>query len=72
MKYAAQEREWVRRILVTLTPTERQEYERLMAQARGNARTGRKYDALRAKVAEMVKARSRALLAPAPGGEGEA
>lgn len=52
--YPAQELRWVREILVRLTPDERTEYERRMREASGHHSTGKKYDILKAEVAEEV------------------
>jgi len=54
VKYRAQERAWVRRILCRLTPEQRQRYEAAMQVAPGHWRTGKKYDALKAEVAERI------------------
>jgi hypothetical protein len=56
MKYGATERRWVARILATLTPAERAEYERRCAEGgRRHHSTGRLYDRERARIAEQVK-----------------
>lgn len=52
--HPAQERRWVRAILARLTPEERAEYERRMRDESGHHATGKKYDGLKARVAEAV------------------
>lgn len=50
----ANERDWVRAILVRLTPGQRKRYEMEMAQTEGHPNSGKKYDDLKAKVAERI------------------
>ena len=54
MRYAATERKWVKQVLARLTPEERVEYERRMKAAPGHHASGKKYDGLKAEVAEAV------------------
>ena len=54
VKYKANERAWVMRLLARLSPEERAEYERRMRETPGHHRTGKKYDSLKARVAEEV------------------
>jgi hypothetical protein len=56
MKYAAQERAWVRRILVRLTPAERAQYEAECRIAPRHYASGRLYDWGRAQIAERILA----------------
>lgn len=55
MKYKATERAWVRRLLASLTPDQRQRYEAAMRLEPGHHRSGKKYDGLKARVAERIK-----------------
>jgi hypothetical protein len=52
--YAAQERAWVARILARLTTEQRVRYVVEMRQQSGHAHSGKKYDNLRAAVAERI------------------
>lgn len=54
MKYRANERNWVMRLLARLTDDERTEYEKRMRAATGHFRTGKKYDGQKARIAEQV------------------
>lgn len=55
MKYKANEREWVRRILARLTPEQRERYEEECANATDlRHRNGKLYDRARAKIAERI------------------
>ena len=54
MKYRATERAWVMRLLARLTPEQRRRYEAAMREAPGDYRTGKKYDWLKAQVAERI------------------
>ena len=54
MKYKAYERSWVMRLLARLTSDQRKRYESEMAKELGHWRTGRKYDGLKAEVAERI------------------
>ena len=53
MKYAANERAWVRRILARLTPDQRERYEE-KCQMAPRHRNGRLYDVSRAAIAERI------------------
>jgi hypothetical protein len=53
MKYKAQEREWVRRILARLTPEQRERYEEACMTAPRH-RNGKLYDEARAAIAERI------------------
>lgn len=54
MKYKATERAWVMRLLARLTPAERQQYETEMRRQPGHYHSGKKYDGLKAEIAERV------------------
>jgi hypothetical protein len=54
-RYCAGERSWVARLLASLTAAEREEYERRIAAAPGHHNSGKKYDSLKAQIAERVK-----------------
>ena len=54
MKYKATERGWVMRLPARLTPAQRARYEAEMAKRPGDYRTGKKYDRLKAEVAERI------------------
>ena len=54
VKYKATERQWVMRLLARLTPAQRVRYESEMARQPGHYRSGKKYDGLKAKVAERI------------------
>ena len=54
MKYKATERGWVMRLLARLTPAQRARYEAEMAKRPGDAHSGKKYDHLKAEVAERI------------------
>lgn len=54
MKYCAQERAWVMRLLARLTPDQRRRYEEAMRRAPGYHTTGKKYDAQKAAMAERI------------------
>lgn len=54
MKYKATERVWVMRLLARLTPAQRERYEREMRAEDGHHSTGKKYDGLKAQVAERI------------------
>ena len=53
MKYKAQEKAWVRRILARLTPEQRERYEAECKQAPRH-RNGKLYDTARARIAERI------------------
>ena len=54
MKYAAQERKWVARILVRLTSAQRDEYERECKRPLYRHRNGKLYDSEKARIAERI------------------
>lgn len=54
MTYAATERRWVMRLLARLTPEQRERYEAEMRKQPGHHSTGKKYDRLKAQVAERI------------------
>lgn len=54
VRYAANERVWVARLLARLTPEQRARYEAEMAKRPGHWRNGKKYDGLKAEVAERI------------------
>jgi len=54
VKYQATERGWVMRLLARLTLAQRARYEAEMAKRPGDYRTGKKYDRLKAEVAERI------------------
>lgn len=54
MKYKATERAWVMRLLARLTPDQRRRYEEEMRREPGHHSTGKKYDGLKAQVAERI------------------
>jgi len=53
MKFKAQEKAWVRRILARLTPEERKRYEAECKRAPRH-RSGKLYDTARAQIAERI------------------
>ena len=53
-RYRATERRWVQRLLARLTPEQRVRYEAEMRKRPGDYRTGKKYDHLKAEVAERI------------------
>ena len=67
MKYKATERGWVMRLLARLTPAQRARYEAEMAKRPGDYRTGKKYDRLKAEVAEHILYEDRVGTVPAEG-----
>jgi len=54
MRYKATERAWVMRLLARLTVAERAEYERRMRLEPAHPHSGKKYDDVKARVAECV------------------
>lgn len=54
MRYAAQERDWVKRVLARLTPSQRERYEAACKIAPRRTRNGRLYDAAKAEIAERI------------------
>jgi len=55
VKYKAQEKEWVRRILARLTPEQRERYEKACAtEVWLRHRNGKLYDTDRARIAERI------------------
>jgi len=54
VKYQASERAWVVRLLARLTLAQRRRYEAEMAKQPGHPSTGKKYDGLKAEVAERI------------------
>ncbi|HAM41627.1 MAG TPA: hypothetical protein DCP69_09910 [Candidatus Omnitrophica bacterium] len=54
MKYCATERAWVMRLLARLTPAQRARYEVEMRSAPAHPHSGKKYDRLKAEVAERI------------------
>lgn len=54
MKYKATERAWVMRLLARLSPDQRRRYEEQMRHEAGHYRSGKKYDGLKAAVAERI------------------
>lgn len=54
MKYKATERAWVGRLLARLSPDQRKRYEEQMRKEMGWYSNGKKYDRLKAKVAERI------------------
>ena len=54
MKYRATERAWVVRLLARLNADQRRRYEEQMRRTPGHHRTGKKYDLLKAAVAERI------------------
>lgn len=54
MRYKATERAWVMRLLARLSPDQRRRYEAEMARRPGHHRSGKKYDHLKAEVAERI------------------
>lgn len=67
MKYKATERGWVMRLLARLTPEQRARYEVEMRKRPGDYRTGKKYDRLKAEVAERIMYEDRVGSVPAEG-----
>jgi len=65
MKYKATERGWVMRLLARLTPLQRARYEADMATRPGHYRTRKKYDRLKAEVAEHILYEDRVGTVPA-------
>ena len=58
MKFRAQEKAWVRRILARLTPEERKRYEAECERAPRH-RNGKLYDDARARIAERIMLKGR-------------
>jgi hypothetical protein len=54
MKYRAQERAWVMRLLARLTPDQRKRYEAACRDAPRHHRTGKLYDDAKARIAERI------------------
>jgi len=54
MKYKAYERAWVARLLARLNSDQRRRYEEEMRKRSGHYSTGKKYDGLKAEVAERI------------------
>lgn len=54
MKYKATERAWVMRLLARLTPDQRRRYEEQMRRAAPHHNSGKKYDDLKASIAERI------------------
>ncbi len=54
MKYSAQERAWVARLLARLTPDQRQRYELACRAAPRHHRSGKLYDGAKAAIAERI------------------
>lgn len=54
MRYSAQERAWVRRLLARLTSEQRARYEIACAEAPRHHGTGKLYDGERAAIAERI------------------
>lgn len=68
MKYKATERGWVMRLLARLTPAQRIRYEAAMRKAPAHPYSGKKYDRLKAEVAERILYEDRVGSVPAEGG----
>lgn len=54
LRYRATERAWVARLLARLTPDQRKRYEAEMRRQPGHHASGKKYDGLKAQVAERI------------------
>lgn len=54
MKYCAQERAWVMRLLARLTPIQRARYEAACRSAPRHHRSGKLYDGMKAAIAERI------------------
>ena len=54
MRYKAQEKRWVQRILARLTPEQRERYEEECRKAPRHYRSGKLYDTARAAIAERI------------------
>jgi hypothetical protein len=54
VKYTAQERAWVMRLLARLTPDQRQRYELACRAAPRHHNTGKLYDGEKAAIAERI------------------
>jgi hypothetical protein len=54
VKYSAQERAWVMRLLARLTPEQRKRYELECRKAPRHHRSGKLYDGVKAQIAERI------------------
>ena len=54
MKYRAQERKWVMRLLARMTPEQRQRYEEACRDAPRHPHSGKLYDGAKAEIAERI------------------
>lgn len=54
MRYSAQERAWVARLLARLTPDQRRRYEVLCRAAPRHHHSGKLYDGAKATIAERI------------------
>lgn len=54
MKYTAQERVWVMRLLARLTPAQRLRYEAACREAPRHQHSGKLYDGAKAAIAERI------------------